>query len=458
MDRLDKKRLTRLQKTAYASPGLALALVGVPLYIYIPKFYSDVAGAPLAIMGYIILAVRILDGVLDPIAGYISDNTRSRFGRRRPYIAAASTALAILIFLLYNPPESESSFTVTTWFAICLIALSVAWTLVDVPWESLGPELTFDYHERTSLFAYRDGVMMAGVLIAVSSPALLTHLLDLPDSPSGERTKFFLFSAMYAPLLLITCWWCVAVFRERSTDDAVDKLDIISGLKTAFRNKPFLILLVSYTVSGIGANLPATLILYYVEHVLKSRQAELFLIVYIVTGIIFLPAWVAVSKKFGKKKTWLSAMAVNTGAFIGVFFLGPGDEWLYGILTFLSGVGFGATIAIPSAMQADVIDYDEMMTGRRREGQYIGIWSVMKKLSSAIGMGVALTILGKAGYTPNVEQSDQVIAILRFLYAPVPALCMIAAFLIGLAYPINEEKHRAILDKVMSDRSKKLNA
>jgi len=137
-------------------------------------------------------------------------------------------------------------------------------------------------------------------------------------------------------------------------------------------------------------------------------------------------------------------MAVNTGAFIGVFFLGPGDAAIYGILVFLSGIGFGATLAIPSAIQADVIDYDELLTGERREGQYIGLWSISKKFAAAVGVGAGLSILGLVGYTPNAEQSAQVLLALRTLYALVPSLCNVIAFFIALAYPISGSIHKDI--------------
>ncbi len=187
-------------------------------------------------------------------------------------------------------------------------------------------------------------------------------------------------------------------------------------------NRPFLLLLISYTVAAFGSNLPATLILYYVEYVLQSKQADLFLAIYFVTGILFLPGWVLLSRRLGKKWTWIASMGLNTGAFIGVIFLGPGDEWWYGILVFLSGIGLGATIALPSAMQADVIDYDELLTGDRREGQYIGLWSIAKKLAAALGVGISLSLLAAVGYVPNVEQTETVKLTLRVLYALVPSL------------------------------------
>ena len=151
-------------------------------------------------------------------------------------------------------------------------------------------------------------------------------------------------------------------------------------------------------------------------------MADFFLVLYFVTGIVFLPGWVLLSRRIGKKWAWIASMAINTGSFVGVFFLGPGDAPIYGVLVFFSGIGLGATIALPSAMQADVIDYDELLTGERREGQYIGLWSLAKKLSAALGVGLSLSLLSYAGYTPNVEQTEGVRMTLRVLYALIPSL------------------------------------
>jgi GPH family glycoside/pentoside/hexuronide:cation symporter len=219
-------------------------------------------------------------------------------------------------------------------------------------------------------------------------------------------------------------------------------------MRTVLSNRPFRVLLFAYTISAIGNNLPATLILYYVEYVLRSPQADAFLLLYFVTGIVFLPAWVKLAQRIGKKNAWLISIAVNTGAFAGVFFLGPGDASIYGILVFLSGIGFGATLALPSAIQADVIDYDELMTGERREGRYMGLWSIAKKLAAAAGVGTGLTVLGWVGYTPNAEQPEQVVFALRLLYAAVPSLCNIVALAIAMAYPITGRVHEQIREAV----------
>jgi glycoside/pentoside/hexuronide:cation symporter, GPH family len=360
------------KKLAYAAPAFTLAVVGIPVYVYIPKFYTDVVGVHIGVLGFILLAVRLFDAITDPLLGYLSDRTSTPFGRRRPYIALGSLMLATSLYLLFNPPEASPTFE-TWWFSLCIFFLFLFWTTVTVPYEALGPELTFDYHERTGLFGLRDGAMLAGTLVAASSPFIVSQTLGLAQDAEGERTKFFWIAAVYGPLLILCCWWSVLAIQERAGIKHPARQPLLQGLRAVLQNRPFVLLLVSYTIAALGSNLPATLILYYVEYVLGSKQADLFLVLYFVTGIVFLPAWVLLARRIGKKWAWVASMAVNTGSFVGVFFLGPGDAPIYGVLVFFSGIGLGATIALPSAMQADVIDYDELLTGERREGQYIGL-------------------------------------------------------------------------------------
>jgi GPH family glycoside/pentoside/hexuronide:cation symporter len=452
MKAVAEKSVPIYRKIAYAAPAYALAVVGIPIYVYIPKFYTDIIGINVMAMGYILLSVRIFDAITDPAIGFISDRTKTPFGRRRPYIAVGSFFVSLSMYLLFNPPDASASQSVI-WFGGCIFALFFFWTLVSVPYESLGPEITFDYNERISLFGVRDGFLIAGTLVAASSPALVEWMFNLSDTAQGERAKFFWIAVIYAPLVIGFSWWCAISITELPLKSVNRSVGILKGMRQMGQNRPFVILLIAYTISAIGNNLPATLILFYVEYVLHSNLADVFLLIYFVTGIIFLPGWISISRRIGKKKAWLTSMAINTGAFFGVFFLGPGDEITYGVLVFISGIGFGATLAIPSAIQADVIDYDEWLTGERREGQYIGLWSISKKLAAAVGVGAGLSVLGAAGYTPNVEQSEQVKFVLRTLYALVPSVCNLIAILIAMAYPISSKVHENIR-KSIDDRKK----
>lgn len=438
------KRLTLHEKLAYSAPAFSLAVVGIPVYVYIPKFYTDVVGVNMAALGIILLGVRLFDAVTDPVVGLMSDRLQTPFGRRRPLIAAGALLTVAAIVLLFNPPHL-SPVAATAWFLVLMTVLFLFWTVITVPYESLGPELTYDYNERTALFGMRDGALIAGTLAAAAAPALVRNVFQLPDTGPGERRVFFILSAGYVPLILACTGWCLLMFRERQPRTTESPQgNLFSGFTASLKNRPFRILLIAYTISAVGNNLPATLILYYVEYVLHSNLADLFLVLYFVTGIGFLPLWVTGARRFDKKNMWLLAMAVNTGAFSGVFFLGPGDEWLYGILVVISGIGFGATLAIPSAIQADVIDYDELITGQRREGLYIGLWSIAKKLAAALGVGVGLALLGASGYEPNIQQSPAVVNMLRVLYALVPCACNLIAIVAALRYPVTRHLHEQI--------------
>ncbi|PKL19513.1 MAG: MFS transporter [Spirochaetae bacterium HGW-Spirochaetae-5] len=444
-------KLPLLTKLSYALPAFSLAVIGIPVYVYMPKFYTDVIGLNIAYVGGVLLAARIFDAVTDPAIGLLSDRTVSRFGRRRPWIAIGSFFTAAAVILLFNPSVT-GNINLNYHFAVSVFMLFLFWTIVVVPYESLGPELTFNYNDRNSLFSFRDGFLIAGTLAAAASPAIVKGITGAASSPEDERYVFFILSVIYAPLIIISCLWCITVLKEKNISEKREHLSIIKGLSYTFKNRPFLILLAAYTISAIGNNLPATLILFYVQYVLHSPLADLFLLLYFITGILFLPLWIKAAERFGKKNAWLSAMAINTGAFTGVFLLGAGDTVMYGILVFLSGTGFGATLALPSSMQADIIDYDELMTGERREGQYVGIWSFAKKAAAAFGVGIGLTILGLSGYEPNIQQSESVTFTLRVLYALVPCLCNAAGFMIALYYPITGAEFEKIRKSIQEKK------
>jgi GPH family glycoside/pentoside/hexuronide:cation symporter len=249
-------------------------------------------------------------------------------------------------------------------------------------------------------------------------------------------------------MLIGACGLCVYRLKEGASAAGSVRLKMSQSLRMIRHNRPFMILLTAFTISALGSNLPAALILYYVQYVLGSSNADLFLIAYFVTGIVFLPLWIHIAKSIGKKPAWLLSMLINSAAFLGVYFLDAGDEWIYGVLVVASGIGFGATLALPSSLQADVIDYDEMVSGKRREGQYVGMWSVAKKLSAAVGVGTGLTVLGVVGYVPNLEQSENVKWVIRSFYALIPSICNLVAIVIALFYPLSGEIHRRIIDAI----------
>jgi len=434
-------RLSRADKLAYALPAIPLAVIGIPVYVFLPKFYTDTVGLDISTIGILLMAVRIFDGVTDPIIGFLSDRTPGPFGRRKPYIGIGALGLALSILFLFRPIDLSGS-SLTFYFGFWLFTLFFFWTLITIPYEALGPELTTDYHERTSLFAFRDGFLILGTLLAAACPVLIDAVLEALGEVSYEKLRFSIMAFVFAPMIVVFSFYCI--YRIKETFSHHNKDDPGSGFGAVLQNRPFLILITAFTISAFGSNLPATLILYYVEYVLKSSNAEGFLLIYFLTGILFLPFWILTSRKMGKKRAWIISMGINTGSFLCVFFLGPGDTFIYGVLVLLSGTGFGAGLVLPSSIQADVIDYDQLLTGQRREGRYIGLWSIAKKLSAALGIGIGLLLLGNTGYSPNMAQDESTVMMLRVLYALVPCLCNILAIVIICFYPITEKKHASI--------------
>ena len=436
-------RCDRRTRTAYALPGFALALIGIPVFVYLPKFYTDAVGVSMTVFGAIFLMARVLDAFVDPAVGVLSDRTRSRLGRRRPYLLWGAPPLALAALWLYIPPPL-GHFGSSVWLAVGVVAFFFLWTLVTIPYRSLGPELTPDYDDRTLLFGVRDAAIIGGTMLAAALPPLVGQLLGVELTPAGERLRFAVYAVAVAPILVWTCWRCVSIVRERVATTPAHPTGLLRGTRDALRNRPFAVLLAAYTVSAFGSNLPASLLPYYVEHVLHADIVGPIFLLYFTVGITCIPLWVRAARRYGKKAAFLAATAINTGAFVFVFFLGEGDVLSYSVFVALAGIGAGAVIVMPNSMQADVIDYDELRTGNRREGQFVGLWSVAEKFAAAVGVGVAIPILGLAGYVPNQRQTPGVLLTLRILYVLVPVACNAAAFGLTLLYPIDRRSHEAI--------------
>ncbi len=440
-------------RIAYAVPAFAMAVVGIPFYVYMPKFYTDVVGVDLAVMGGILLAMRLFDGVIDPFIGGASDRTHSTWGRRRSWMAWGLLPFVGALLATFIPPAGMTPMLAALWFTACMFAVSFFWSVVQVPYESLGAELSFDYDERTAILGLRDGLLVLGTVAAAASPLIVATAFGLGEGAADEREKFRLVVLFYAPIVLIGCAWCIAGVREHArTRTHAPTSNPWRAARALFGNKPFVTLLLSDGVTAIGSNLPATLIPYYVQYVIGDPNAEAFLLLYFVTGVILLPFWIWLSARIGKKAAWMASGMINAVAFACVFFLGQGDNTGYAVLVLISGIGFGATLALPSAMQADVIDYEELRSGVRREGEIIGIWSVARKMAAALGVGLALPVLGWVGYMPNVAQSPEVVTTLKALYALVPAVLTVVGLLIAWNYPIGKREHRAILDAIEARR------
>lgn len=439
----ERERLPLSLLLLYGFPSFAGAAMLVPIYIHLPKFYSDVVGVPLGFLAIGIAAARALDALSDPLVGWLSDRTNSRFGRRRPYIALGAPLCALAFYALFAPPESLDVREASAWFLFAFIAYFVLHTVYALPHYALGPELTLDYHERTRLFGYREAFAILGTVIAAAAPGALMSARGL-----SERAAFRDLGLAFAIALAVSCWILAARVRERPEFATRTSNPFVPGVRRALRNQPFRVLLGSYVVASAAGAIPGTFMPFFNAYVIRPDNEAGWLATYLAAyfgaGFLFLPVWLWAARRFGKKPTWLASFAFGITGGAGMFFLGRGDTIETLLLLIWSGSSFGAGLFLGPSIQADVIDYDELHTGKRREAQYTAFWAMLPKFVAIPSAAIPIAVLATLGYKPNVEQTPEVVLAIRAIFALLPAFFSALAFVVAMRFPIDERAHQKI--------------
>jgi len=408
--------VTRLALLAYGLPGLPLALLSLPLVIYLPVYYTEQLGLPLLALAAALFTARLFDIVSDPLIGLFSDRMKQRGVPRRLLLLAGTPLLALAIQQLFVAPGDAG---VGYLFAWSLLAY-LGWTLLYVPYLAWGAELSDAYHVRTRLAGSREGFAIVGIFAAIALPTLL----GIADQPAAVLAT----AAQAAWLLLPAAVLLAALLTPEPGAPAPRPSGQRASWASLLRVPNLQRLIAAYLLSSAANALPASLFIFYVSHVLQAGPATgLFLAVYFVSGIVALPAWVTLSRRLGKSRTWLLSMLLACGAFVWAPWLQAGDQAAFIVICLLTGVALGADMALPAALQADLVDTDAALAGRRRAGLLFGLWGLATKLAAAIGIGLAFLALALAGFEPGGGNSESTLRWLALLYGLAPVLLKLAA-------------------------------
>jgi Na+/melibiose symporter-like transporter len=414
------QRASAWRLAAYGSLGMPLAMAALPIYVHVPKFYADTMGLSLASVGGLLLAARAFDAVQDPLLGWWSDRRRACPGGRWMFVAVGAPLLALGMVGLFDPPVRDPA-ALGFWLIASLLLVYTAFSLVTVSYQAYGAEISDDRTERTRVTAWREGFALAGVFVAAVLPEVLRREI-------GDREGFALFARLFLPLVLVATLLAI-VHSPPARPAPRAPSPGLRSLALPFRNRGFRSLAVVFAFNGIAAAIPATLVLFFIESVVRRPDlTALFLSAYFAAAALGLPGWVWLSRRLGKARAWLCGMALSIVALVWAFFLGPGDAAAFLAICAMSGLGLGADLALPPSLLADVIDADEARGAGRHEGAYFGLWSLITKMNLALAAGIALPLLAAWGFRSGSGNDAAALLALAAVYALVPcALKALAA-------------------------------
>ena len=458
-----KFTLSLKEKFAYGMGDFALMIGYGAIGFYLVFFLTDVAGLPAAWAGYIFLIARVWDAFIDYAMGFITDATKSRFGRRRPYILFGAIPLGIIFALIWIVPFQSPALLFVYYVSISVL-FNTAFTIVSIPYNSMMPELTQDYDERTSISGFRMGLSFSGTLVAAAGIMIIVDLIF--PGKEAYRSSFPIMGAVFGTIMVASLLFTFFGTRERVQESAYSiKEGFFKTFRSILKLKEFRIILGMFLFNMVGFDLIQVMLIYFLKHVIRVTEDVTFIVmaVPLVVAIIAAPLWIWLGEKWGKKKAYMVAAVYLTFSLMLCLVAPVGNLTFMLIISAFAGIGISASQVIPLSIIPDVIGVDEYKNGTRREGAFYGITTFLYKVASALAVNVATLLLGFWGYIEStadkvidkVIQPDSAISAIRIMMGIGPGIFFLISAVFVKFLPINKERFNEI-KQIIEDRKKQI--
>jgi glycoside/pentoside/hexuronide:cation symporter, GPH family len=422
----------------YALPSLVTSVAALPMALFVPAFYADELGLPLAAVGAAIAASRLLDVVTDPLIGSLSDRFETRWGRRRPWLILGTPLFLLAVWQVFVPGESASTSYLLLWSAV----LYLGFTMIDLPHKAWGAELSTDYDERSRVTSWRESLSTAGQ-VGLLAFVLVLGLRGMDGSAEQLRGIAWLI-VLGLPVLVAVA--VLKVPEERPEGFAHERRSFLAGLRIVARNPAFVRMIgcVILFVSGIA--IQGTLHRLVLADVMgeESRFALMIFVENLAT-LAAVPLWLWLSMRIGKHRALMAAALWLAVLSLPLALLREGDTELMIALIAVRGSSFASLLFLANSIAADVIDVDTLASGEQRSGLYFAAWGMTIKLSLALGVLLGTTLPAGMGYDPAAAvTTPDVQARLMAIYGLLPASMMAAGALFLRRFPVTRERHAEV--------------
>jgi GPH family glycoside/pentoside/hexuronide:cation symporter len=444
-------RLPWYTKLFYGSADFGFAFVDSCLAVLLAIFLTDMVGISPTMAALAIFIGKSWDYINDPIIGYLCDRTRTRWGRRRPYLLFGFIPFGLAFFMMWWIPPFTNPWAFVAYYAGAYFLLDTMVTFTTMPYFALTPELTQDYDERTSLTSYRMAFSLIGGLVAFVVP-----LAIIGETIPQNANRALLMGAIFGVAASLPILLTFLGTREKEEYIAQEPPSLGESLRAARKNRPFIFAMGIFLFTWTAMSIIENQLFYFLEYRMGlEEEAPIVAGTVFIAAILVLPFWVFVSKRTDKRKAYIFGMLFLSAVMISLIFISPSLGLpVVLLLAGLAGIGVSAIHVLTWAMIPDAVEVDELSTGARHEGMFYALVTLFRKVAVSIAIPLALLLLDNSGFVSNApQQTPSAINAIRFLMGPLPSLFLLGGIAFAIFYPLSRDRHAEVRAEIAVKRA-----